>query len=77
MDAVAAVQRANPNFLIEQFGYASSNHVLSKVYNDDFARAEKLSLPLTLLVLLLAFGALVAAGIPCCSPSRPCSPRSG
>ena len=64
MDAVAAVQRSNPNFLIEQFGYASSTHVLSKVYNDDFARAEKLSLPLTLLVLLFAFGALVAAGIP-------------
>jgi uncharacterized membrane protein YdfJ with MMPL/SSD domain len=64
MDAVAAVQRSNPNFLIEEFGYASSSHVLSQVYNADFSRAEKLSLPLTLLVLLFAFGALVAAGIP-------------
>ncbi len=34
------------------------------MYNQDFARAEQLSIPLTLIVLLLAFGALVAAGIP-------------
>jgi RND superfamily putative drug exporter len=64
MDMVSAVGQANPSFRIEQFGYASSNHELSKVYNQDFGRAEKLSMPMTLLVLLLAFGALVAAGIP-------------
>ena len=64
MDAVAGAQRANPDFRIEEFGYASANHVLQGVYNDDFARAETLSVPLTLVVLLLAFGALVAAGIP-------------
>jgi uncharacterized membrane protein YdfJ with MMPL/SSD domain len=64
MDAVASVQKANPAFRIEEFGYASANHVLSKVYNEDFGRAEKLSMPLTLVVLLLAFGSLVAAGIP-------------
>ena len=32
--------------------------------NNDLARAEKLSLPVTLLVLLIAFGALVAALVP-------------
>jgi uncharacterized membrane protein YdfJ with MMPL/SSD domain len=64
MDAVASAQHANPSFRIEEFGYASSNHVLSHVYDEDFARAEKLSIPLTLVVLLLAFGSLVAAGIP-------------
>lgn len=64
MDAVASAQHANPSFRIEEFGYASSNHVLSHVYNEDFAKAEKLSIPLTLVVLLLAFGSLVAAGIP-------------
>ena len=64
MDAVASAQRANPSFRIEQFGYASANHVLSHVYEEDFSRAEKLSVPITLIVLLLAFGALTAAGIP-------------
>ena len=57
-------QHANPSFRIEEFGYASANHVLSHVYNEDFAKAEKLSIPFTLVVLLLAFGSLVAAGIP-------------
>jgi uncharacterized membrane protein YdfJ with MMPL/SSD domain len=64
MDAVAAAQRANPDFRIEEFGYASANRILTEMYNQDFARAEQLSIPLTLIVLLLAFGALVAAGIP-------------
>ena len=31
---------------------------------DDFKQAEYTSLPVTLLILLFAFGALVAAGIP-------------
>jgi uncharacterized membrane protein YdfJ with MMPL/SSD domain len=61
---VRAVAQANPSFRIEEFGYASANHALDKVYTDDFSRAEKLSMPLTLIVLLLAFGSLVAAGIP-------------
>jgi uncharacterized membrane protein YdfJ with MMPL/SSD domain len=64
LDAVTSAQNADPSFLIEEFGYASSNHVLGEVYNQDFARAEQLSMPITLVVLLLAFGALVAAGIP-------------
>jgi uncharacterized membrane protein YdfJ with MMPL/SSD domain len=64
LDRVAEVQRANPSFLIEEFGMASAQHELDKVYGSDFARAETLSMPLTLVVLLLAFGALVAAGLP-------------
>src|SRR5580765_6300155 len=46
MDAVATAQHANPGFRIEEFGYASANHTLSRVYNEDFAKAEKLSIPL-------------------------------
>ena len=64
MDAVASAQHANPSFRIEEFGYASANRVLSHVYTEDFAKAETLSIPFTLVVLLLAFGSLVAAGIP-------------
>jgi RND superfamily putative drug exporter len=43
---------------------ASANHVLAQTVGKDFKKAEKLTLPITLLILLFAFGALVAAGLP-------------
>ena len=48
----------------EEFGAASSNLALIKAYDGDFSKAEHSSLPITLIILLLAFGALVAAGVP-------------
>ena len=62
--AVAAAQKAHPEFVVEQFGDASANKAITKSYEDDFKRAETLSLPVTLLILVAAFGALVAASIP-------------
>ena len=62
--ATAAAQRAHPNMRIEQAGDASSTKALNKSFSDDFAKARTLSLPITLLILVVAFGALVAAGIP-------------
>src|SRR4051794_26335111 len=62
--ATAAAQKAHPGFRIEQFGDASADKAISKSYEDDFKRAETLSLPITLLILVIAFGALVAASIP-------------
>ena len=62
--ATAAAQRANPELRIEQFGDASADKALSKKFEDDFKKAEFTSLPITLVILVLAFGALVAAGIP-------------
>jgi uncharacterized membrane protein YdfJ with MMPL/SSD domain len=64
LEAIAGVQGANPGMRIEEFGQASANYSLSKALNEDFRRAEYTSLPLTLIILLFAFGALVAAGIP-------------
>src|ERR671936_1337764 len=64
MDAVAGVQKANPGVRVEEFGMASAMHVLDQTVNKDFKKAEKLTLPITLLILLVAFGALVAAGLP-------------
>ena len=64
MEAVATVQSRNPSFRIEEFGLASADHVLSRVVNTDFRRAEYTSLPITLAILLIAFGALVAALLP-------------
>src|SRR4051794_6227620 len=62
--ATAAAQRAHPGLRSEQFGDASSDKALSAALDKDFKRAEYLSLPITLLILVVAFGALVAAGIP-------------
>ena len=64
LDAVARVQRANPSFTVAELGDASANHALNATIGKDFSRAEKLSIPLTFLILLLAFGAFVAAGVP-------------
>src|SRR3954452_36345 len=64
LDATAAAQRAHPGLRIEQVGDASADKALSKAFEDDFKKAETLSLPITLLILVVAFGALVAAGVP-------------
>jgi RND superfamily putative drug exporter len=64
LDAVAAAQEGTPSYRIEEFGMASANHVLGDVVKRDFKTAEYTSLPLTLAILLIAFGALVAAAIP-------------
>ncbi|MFL5908501.1 MAG: MMPL family transporter [Solirubrobacterales bacterium] len=62
--AVAGVQQAHPGFTVGEFGDASTNQQLNKVVTDDFGKALKTSLPVTLIILLIAFGALVAAGVP-------------
>jgi uncharacterized membrane protein YdfJ with MMPL/SSD domain len=64
LDAVAAAQRAHPDFSIQEAGDASADRALSQTLSADFKRAERLALPITLLIMLLAFGALVAAGLP-------------
>ncbi len=62
--AVARVQRENPTLRVEEFGDASSSKALDKTLGNDFKRAEWLSIPLTLGILLAVFGALVAALVP-------------
>ncbi len=61
---VAALQAAHPEFQIDQFGDGSANKAINDTLNADVASAGKLSLPITLLVLLVALGALVAASVP-------------
>ena len=62
--AISAAQVANPGFTIGETGDASVNKQLNETISDDFKQALVTSLPITLLILLLAFGALVAAGVP-------------
>jgi RND superfamily putative drug exporter len=64
LNAVAAVQDRHPKLRIEQFGDASANDAVDGSINDDLAKAGELSLPITLIILILTFGSLVAAGIP-------------
>ena len=64
LDAVAAAQTAHPGYRIEQFGAASADKALDGAFSKDLQKAERLSLPITLAILLIVFGALVAAGIP-------------
>jgi RND superfamily putative drug exporter len=64
LDTVAAVQRAHPHLLVSQFGSASTAHALDETIRKDFRRAELTTVPLTMAILLVAFGALVAAGLP-------------
>jgi RND superfamily putative drug exporter len=60
----AAVQAAHPELRVEQAGGASIGKALNKTLGDDFRKAELFSIPLTLVILLVAFGALIAAAVP-------------
>jgi uncharacterized membrane protein YdfJ with MMPL/SSD domain len=62
--ATAAVQRAYPRLFIGELGLASTNKAVNQLVNDDFHKAEVTSVPVTIFILVLAFGALVAAGVP-------------
>jgi uncharacterized membrane protein YdfJ with MMPL/SSD domain len=61
---VANAQSARPQFTIEEFGGGSVSKGISDQFGKDLVKAGLLSLPVTLGILLLTFGALVAAGIP-------------
>jgi RND superfamily putative drug exporter len=63
VSAVAAVQDAHPDFYVGSFG-ESTNQALLDSFGDDLKTAGLYSVPLTLAILLVAFGAVVAAGIP-------------
>jgi uncharacterized membrane protein YdfJ with MMPL/SSD domain len=62
--AVATVRDAHPNFRIEEFGDASFANAQMDSAGKDFHKAELLSIPATILILLIAFGAFVAAVLP-------------
>ena len=64
LDTVSALQRSAPAFTVAEFGSASVNHQAGEQINKDLSKAEQLSLPITFAILLLAFGAFVAAGLP-------------
>jgi putative drug exporter of the RND superfamily len=62
--AVAAVQARYPGLDVAEAGSASTDAVGNTLMSSDFRRAEMTSVPITLILLLAVFGALIAAGIP-------------
>ncbi|MBV9384581.1 MAG: MMPL family transporter [Streptosporangiaceae bacterium] len=64
MNAVAAVQARHPALKVEEAGGASVDRAIGSTTSRDFRKAEVTSVPISLALLLLVFGALVAAGIP-------------
>jgi len=62
--ATASVAKAHPGFYVGEAGSISSGKALNDAFNSQLAKAGERSIPLTLVVLLLVFGAIVAAGVP-------------
>src|SRR3954452_9158147 len=61
---VDTVASQHPSLRVEQVGDASLEASLGRQIGHDFRQAGLLSLPLTLFILVIAFGALIAAGVP-------------
>ena len=64
---VAATNRvgdAHPGFFVGEAGAVSSDKAISKAFDSQLKQAGERSIPLTLIVLLLVFGAIVAATVP-------------
>src|SRR3954451_2038161 len=61
VDAVAA---KHPAFYVGEAGAVSSGTALDKMFNDQLKLAGERSIPITIVVLLLVFGALAAVGVP-------------
>src|SRR5215472_1092692 len=62
--AVAAVQARYPGLRIAEGGDASFGRAINSLLDNGFRQAEATSVPITLVLLLVVFGALIAAGIP-------------
>ncbi|NPC95497.1 MMPL family transporter [Nocardioides sp. zg-DK7169] len=62
--ATEAVQGAHPDLDLRQGGDLSLDAAIDERVADDLSSAELTSVPITLLLMLLAFGAPIAAGLP-------------
>ncbi|MFC9630615.1 MMPL family transporter [Streptomyces mirabilis] len=64
LNAVKGVQKDHAGLRIEEIGGASMRKTFSDAFGDDFKKAEYSAVPVALGILLIAFGALVAALLP-------------
>jgi RND superfamily putative drug exporter len=64
LKATASVQHDHPGLRVEEVGSVSLNDAINAQVGSDLSAAATYSLPVTLVILLVAFGAIVAAGVP-------------
>ncbi|WFF00213.1 MMPL family transporter [Micromonospora sp. WMMD964] len=64
LEATTRAQQAYPDLWVEQVGSASLAKALTETLAADFVKAELISVPVALVILLFSFGALIAAGVP-------------
>ena len=62
--SIANVGDRHPGFYVDEAGSVSSGKALDKMFSDQLKLAGERSIPITIIVLLLVFGALVAVSIP-------------
>jgi RND superfamily putative drug exporter len=62
--ATGKIQARHAGYFVGEAGSISSGKALNDAFNSQIAKAGERSIPLTLLILLIVFGSLVAAGIP-------------
>ncbi len=63
-EATAAAQSRHPGLEIRQAGAVTTDDAIDDRVEGDLRAAEGISIPVTLGLMLLAFGALIAAGLP-------------
>jgi uncharacterized membrane protein YdfJ with MMPL/SSD domain len=62
--ATDKIAEEHPGFYVGEAGAVSSDKALTAMFNKQLAQAGERSIPLTMIILLLVFGAIVAAGVP-------------
>ncbi|GGP87495.1 membrane protein [Streptosporangium pseudovulgare] len=64
LEQTAQVQRSHPDLIVEETGNASIGKGVDKQRGDDLALSETITLPVTLITLLVVFGSVLMAGVP-------------
>jgi uncharacterized membrane protein YdfJ with MMPL/SSD domain len=62
--AVGAVARSRPGVTLQHAGGGSVGSAITRIVTHDLRHSQIVTLPVTLVILALAFGALVAASVP-------------
>jgi RND superfamily putative drug exporter len=63
-NSITKVGDRHPGFYVGEAGSVSSGKALDKMFTDQLKLAGERSIPITIVVLFLVFGALVAVGVP-------------
>ncbi|WP_327171791.1 MMPL family transporter [Streptomyces sp. NBC_01336] len=64
LDRTAQVADAHPDLIVEETGSPAISKGVNDQRGEDLALSERLSLPVTLVILLIVFGSVVMAGVP-------------